>query len=123
MPGKTSRGDLTASCAAPPSSDIRLYLPERCDKAGIPEDHRQFLTQPQIALHSIRHQRRLGIGFERVSMDSGYGSEHPFLHALDRDGESFVAEVHCDQRVWTEAPHQQGVRPGKPLWPDEHLPK
>ena len=104
--------------------DIRLYLPEawcdnpeRCDKAGIPEDQRHFLTKPQIALQSIRHQRQLGIGFDRVSMDSGYGSDHPFLHALDRDGECFVAEVHCDQRIWTDAPwpHQQGARRGKTL--------
>ena len=28
-----------------------------------------------------------------------------------------MAEVHCDQHIWTEAPwpHQQGARPGKPL--------
>ena len=104
--------------------DIRLYLPEdwcdnpeRCAKAGIPEDQRRFLTKPQIALESIRHQRRLGIGFDRVGMDGGYGSDHPFLHALDRDGEIFVGEVHCDQHIWTEAPwpHQQGARPGKTL--------
>ena len=104
--------------------DIRLYLPEvgckdtqRCEKAGVPEVQREFLSKTGIALQSIRHQRKLGVSFDCVGMDSGYGSDHPFLHALDRDGENFVAEVHCDQHIWTEAPwpHQQGTRPGKPL--------
>ena len=96
--------------------DIRLYLPEswcddaqRCGKAKIPEDCRIFASKPEIALRSIRHQRETGIRFDVVSMDSGYGSDQPLLHALDRDGETFVAEVHCNQRIWTEAP-----------WPDRH---
>ena len=105
-------------------TDIRLYLPEawandptRCEKAGVPKDQRHFLSKPDIALQSIRHQRQLGIRFDCVSMDSGYGSDNGFLHALDEDGEDFVAEVHCNQRIWTEAPwpHQQGVRPSKLL--------
>lgn len=105
-------------------TDVRLYLPEswtddpeRCEKAGIPADERDFLTKPEIALKSVRHQRELGIRFDCVSMDSGYGSDHGFLHALDGDGETFVAEVHCDQRVWADAPwpHQQGARPSKRL--------
>lgn len=105
-------------------SDIRLYLPQswcdtpqRCEKAVIPEDQRQFHTKPALALQSIRHQRRLGVRFDVISTDSGYGSDTPFLHALDDDGETFVAEVHCDQRIWPQAPwpHQQGKRPGKTL--------
>jgi SRSO17 transposase len=105
-------------------TDIRLYLPKawcddpaRCEKAGIPEDQRHFLTKPQLAFQSIVHQRRLGVRFDVVSMDGGYGSDHAFLHSLDRAGETFVAEVHCDQLVWTEAPwpHRQGARPGKEL--------
>jgi len=104
--------------------DIRLYLPEvwckdsqRCEKAGVPEVQREFLSKTGIALQSIRHQRKLGVSFDCVGMDSGYGSDQGFLHALDRDGETFVAEVHCDQHIWTESPwpHQEGARPGKPL--------
>jgi SRSO17 transposase len=92
-------------------------MPARCEKAGIPEDQRHFLTKPALALQSIRHQRQLGIRFDCVSMDGGYGSDHGFLHALDGDGETLVAEVHCDQRVWTEAPwpYQQALRPSKHL--------
>jgi SRSO17 transposase len=104
--------------------DIRLYLPEawcqdeaRCKKARIPTTERHFRTKPELALESIRHQRTLGIRFDIVGMDSGYGSHHSLLHALDQDGENFIAEVHCDQRIWTENPwpHYQGTQGGKPL--------
>jgi SRSO17 transposase len=103
-------------------TDVRLYLPEvwtkdaaRCAKAGIPEDQRHFRTKSQILLESVRHQRSLGLRFDVVNMDSGYGSDNGLLHALDQDHETFVAEVHCDQHVWTAAPwhHQEGRR--KPL--------
>lgn len=105
-------------------SDIRLYLPadwcedaRRCEKVGIPEDERGFATKPRIALASIRHQREMGIRFDVVSVDSGYGSDPGFLHELDRDNETFVAEVHCNQTIWNEAPwpHHHGKRPGKTL--------
>lgn len=105
-------------------SDIRLYLPEswcadstRCEKVGIPEDQRQFATKTAIALESIRHQRQLGIRFQVVSMDSGYGSDGGFLHALDADNETFVAEIHSNQLIWKEAPwpHREGKRNRKPL--------
>lgn len=105
-------------------SDIRLYLPEawcnspaRCDKAHIPESERYFRSKPQILLESIRHQRQLGIRFDVVSLDSGYGSHHPLLHELDHDSETFVAEVHCDQHLWTQNPwpHDQSKRPGQTL--------
>jgi SRSO17 transposase len=39
-----------------------------------------------------------------VGVDGGYGKEPAFLRALDDLGETFVADVHCDQRVWTEPP-------------------
>lgn len=104
--------------------DTRLYLPEvwcddakRCEKAGVPDDAREFLTKPAIALQSVRHQRQLGIRFDSVSMDSGYGSDPELLHSLDSDGEIFVAEVHCNQRIWTEAPwpHRHSARGKAPL--------
>jgi len=48
-------------------------------------------------------------------MDSGYGSDPGLLHALDADGETFVAEVHSDAHIWTQAPwhHYESSRPGK----------
>jgi SRSO17 transposase len=127
--GKVENGQVAVctSLAAGQRStltDIRLYLPdewctdeERCRRAGIPVEELRFRTKPQIALESIRHQRALGIRFDVVGMDSGYGSDEAFLEALDEDGEIFVAEVHCDQRVWLEAPwhHTESKRPGQAL--------
>ena len=91
--------------------DIRLYLPaewtddpQRCEKAGIPEDQRHFRPKSQIALEIVQHQRELGVRFDVVSMDSGYGSQTPLLHDLDAIGEVFVAEVHRDAHVYFEAP-------------------
>jgi SRSO17 transposase len=127
--GKVENGQVAVStCLASGQTstltDIRLYLPEpwcddpaRCQKARIPENECHFRTKTALALESVRHQRALGIRFEVIGMDSGYGSDHGFLHELDRDGETFVGEVHCDQRIWTENPwpHYQSARPGKTL--------
>lgn len=105
-------------------TDIRLYLPKewtddpaRCEAAGIPPGDQVHRSKAEIALESVRHQRALGIRFDMVSMDSGYGSQPALLHGLDAAGEDFVAEVHCDQHLWTEQPwhHREGVRPGAVL--------
>lgn len=104
--------------------DIRLYLPtawtdnpDRCQKAGIPEDQRHFRSKADLALEIVLHQRTLGIRFDVVSMDSGYGSQTPLLHDLDTAGETFVAEVHCDQLIHLEAPWpgDEPRRGSKPL--------
>lgn len=127
--GKVDNGQVAvcASLACGQRStlvDMRLYLPEewaddpkRCDKAGIPQDQRRFRTKAQMAREIVAHQRRLGTGFEVVSMDSGYGSDAGLLRDLDADGETYVAEVHCDQRIWSEHPwpHREGTRPGRKL--------
>ncbi len=65
----------------------------------------------------MRHQRALGTRFDIVSMDSGYGSDAAFLRALQRDGETYVAEVHSNQLIWSESswPHRRAKRSGKPL--------
>lgn len=105
-------------------TDIRLYLPEqwcsdadRCEDAGIPLSEREFKTKSQIALESVTHQRQLGVRFDVVSMDSGYGSDGGLRHRLDESGEIYVAEVHRDARIWVDAPwsHDQGKRSGKRL--------
>ncbi|NTW68113.1 MAG: IS701 family transposase [Nitrospirae bacterium] len=97
-------GDITLT-------DERLYLPrewidapKRCERAGIPEDERVFRTKTQLALEMIRHARRQEIRFRWVGFDGGYGKEPWFLRALDRDGETWVADVHCDQLIYPEDP-------------------
>jgi SRSO17 transposase len=127
--GKVDNGQVAvcASLAAGQCStliDLRLYLPEawcqdqkRCDIAQIPEAERHFRTKSQLALEIVRHQRALGVRFDVISMDSGYGSDSGLLRQLDADGETYVAEVHCNEHIWEEHPwpHQEAKRGGKTL--------
>jgi SRSO17 transposase len=92
--------------------DMRLYLPRkpwiddpaRCERAGVPEAARAYKSKSEHALDIVRRARERGMRFEWVGVDAGYGKEPAFLRALDDAGEVFVADVHRDQRVWTEDP-------------------
>jgi SRSO17 transposase len=91
--------------------DTRLYLPQcwvddaaRCRAAGVPAAVRRMQTKPELALAMVRHQRRLGVRFAWVGMDGFYGKDPALLRALDRDGETFLADVHKDQLIFLEDP-------------------
>jgi SRSO17 transposase len=91
--------------------DMRLYLPQRwiddparCDLAEIPTEARRMRSKSALALEMVRAARARGVRFAWVGVDGGYGKEPGFLRALDDMGEIFVADVHSDQRVWTEPP-------------------
>lgn len=125
--GKVENGQVAvctslASGAHALLTDLRLYLPEawcedpaRCEEAGIPEAECRFRTKAQLALESLVHQHRLGVRFDVACMDSGFGSDGALRRGLDQAGITFVAEIHCDHRLWTEAPwpHDEGARPGR----------
>lgn len=101
--------------------DMRLYLPEawaadpkRCQKAHVPESEMVYRPKTDLALVSVSHLRSIGVGFDIVSADSGYGSQPSFLHGLDDLGETFVAEQHCNAQVWPEQPwHHREPKSGK----------
>jgi SRSO17 transposase len=91
--------------------DMRLYLPQRwiddparCDRAEIPPEARTMRAKSALALEMVRAARARGMRFSWVGVDGGYGKEPAFLRALDEMGETFVADVHATQRVWTEPP-------------------
>src|SRR3954462_733973 len=91
--------------------DMRLYLPQRwvddparCELAEIPTQARTMRSKTDLALELVRAARARGMRFGWVGVDGGYGKEPAFLRALDDMGEIFVADVHCDQRVWSEPP-------------------
>ena len=91
--------------------DVRLYLPkkwtgdpERCDKAGIPEDERTFRTKDKLALEIVAHARQNGLRFGWVGADGGYGKGPEFCLTLDRMGERFVVDLHTDFRVYLDVP-------------------
>ena len=91
--------------------DVRLYLskkwaedPERCDKAGIPEDERTFRTRDELALEIVGHARQNGLRFGWVGADGGYGKGPEFCLVLDRMGERFVVDLHTNFRVYLDVP-------------------
>ena len=100
----------------------RLYLPKewvdnprRCDEARVPENQRVLRTKAQLAREMVRDARNQGLGYRWVGIDGGYGKEAWLLRALNRDGETWVADVHCDQAVYLEDP--------EPVVPERRSPK
>ena len=108
--------------------NTRLYLPEvwindpeRCRKAGIPEEFIVYQKKSEQALDMINQARINGIRFNWVGVDGGYGKEPDFLRGLDSIDEIFVADVHKDQRIYLEDPKptipepksKQGRKPTK----------
>ena len=106
--------------------DERLYVPEtwtddpkRCELAGIPEEDQCFKTKVVLALEMVAHQRRIGLRFSWVGADGFYGNDPAFLRGLDALSEVFVADVHCDQRLFLDDPkptlkEKKGKRGRKP---------
>lgn len=98
--------------------DYRLYLPkswtddsERCLEAGIPEKYMVFKTKSEQALDMVAAKRAQGIRFSWVGADGGYGKEPEFLRGLDDMGETFVVDVHKDQRIYLEDPEPRRPEP------------
>jgi SRSO17 transposase len=87
------------------------YLPKdtwatdrnRCREAGIP-DEVTYRPKWQIALEQYHRAVPNGVRFAWLTFDEGYGSKPPFLQALDRMGQNYVAEVPTDLTVWTARP-------------------
>lgn len=91
--------------------DTRLYLPKawvddpaRCRKAGVPDADIVMRSKAEHALDMVHHARALGVRFQWVGMDAGYGKEPWLLRALDAAGETFVADVHKHQRIYLADP-------------------
>jgi SRSO17 transposase len=91
--------------------DGELYLPEttwhqdrdRCRRAGIPEDV-VYRPKWQIALQQYQRAVGNGLRFTWLTFDEGYGSKGPFLRALERLGQNYVAETPASFPVWTKRP-------------------
>jgi SRSO17 transposase len=90
--------------------DGELFLPEkwsadraRCRAAGI-ADEVVYRPKTEIALELYDRARAQGIHFEWLTFDEWYGAQPPFLRALDRRQQKFVAEVHKRFGAWIERP-------------------
>lgn len=91
--------------------DAELYLPQewikapqRCTAAGVPSERQVLKTKPALALELVQRARRNGVRFAWVAADGGYGQDRALLRALDDAGETFVIDVHRNQRIFLEEP-------------------
>jgi len=90
--------------------DSDLFVPEswandevRRQEVGIPEEvsHR---TKPQIALAQIQRALGNGVRVAAWTFDEHYGQSYEFLDAVDRLGQTYVAEVPCTFVGWVKEP-------------------
>lgn len=98
--------------------DARLYLPQewidapdRCRKAGIPEQFLTFKTKDEIALDMVRHARVNKCKFGWVCADAGYGKGLGFMKELHTTRETFMVDVHSVFHVY--------LKPVKPYLPEK----
>ena len=91
--------------------DCRLYLPRswaedrlRCQAAGVPDDFIEYQRKQDLALQIIIAARGRGLCYGWIGCDGFYGEDGSFLRYLDDMGETFVADVHRDQRIYLTDP-------------------
>jgi SRSO17 transposase len=103
--GALGRGDRVSLI------DARLYLPQewtqdprRCDEADVTKARQVHRTKIELALEIVRHAREIGVRFEWVGMDGGYGQSLELLEILDAQGETFLAEIHSDRHIYLNDP-------------------
>ena len=106
----------------------RLFLPEawaddpeRCKKAGIPDEAQQHQTKPQLALDMIDELDNLGAQWDWIGGDGLYGHCYEFTVGLDERDLFYVLDVHKDELIYEEEPqiavpprtHAHGPSPTK----------
>ena len=86
---------------------LRLFLPEawaadpdRCARAGVPEEHRRALAKTDLALAEIDRVLAAGARFGRVVADAGYGMSAAFRRGLSERGLAWAVGVPKVQNVY-----------------------
>ena len=108
------RGDFLAML------DSDLYLPQswiddrdrggtRCRDAHIP-DALGYRAKTDIALDQVRHALSMGVRFDFLTFDEGYGKNPAFLFGLEALGQCYVAEVPRNFRAWPSKPKYHSLR-------------
>ena len=92
-------------------TDYRLYLPKdwtkdesRLQRAGVPEDCRDYQSKHDQALDMIIHAKEQGLRFGWVGFDSLYGSKRELVNAVEDEGLKFVGDVNKTTKVWLNKP-------------------
>ena len=96
-----------ASGEVPVMVALRLFLPEswtseaaKLDRAGVPDDHRVYMTKPEIALAEVDRVRVAGARFGCVLADAGYGLSAPFRQGLSERGLAWAVGIPFKQKVY-----------------------
>lgn len=96
-----------ASGEVPVMLSLRLFLPEswtsddaRMAKAGVPQDHRQATTKPEIAIEEIDRIIAAGVRFGCVLADAGYGLSASFRQALSARRLCWAVGIPKHQKVY-----------------------
>lgn len=96
-----------ASGEVPIMVGLRLFLPEswisdaaRLDRAGVPQDRRDYRTKPEIALVEIDRIRAAGVRFGCVLADAGYGLSALFRQGLSERGLTWAVGIPYKQKVY-----------------------
>lgn len=91
--------------------DKRLYLPahwvddpERCRRAGIPDECIRFRTKAQLGLEMVLQAKTDLIPFDFVGMDAHYGEQPALLNELETNHIEYMADVPCSTRVFLQLP-------------------
>ncbi len=86
---------------------LRLFLPaewaedpDRCARAGVPEEHRRALAKTEIALEEIDRVMAAGACFGRVLADAGYGGSAAFRQGLSARGLTWAVGILKVQNVY-----------------------
>lgn len=90
--------------------DHRIFLPQSWDddagrrlEAGVPGDLRHR-PKWKIALEMLQRAHVNGVRLAWLTFDEGYGNNVQFLEALDRMGQTYVAEVSPSTHGWVTEP-------------------
>jgi len=91
--------------------DCRLYLPtswtedsERCDKAAIPEDQREYKTKIELAIESAQAVDDMCIKPDFYAVDALYGSSYKFMYELEKFNKPILGRVKSDAQVYLNKP-------------------
>lgn len=100
---------------------LRLFLPEewtrdpeRCRRAGVPEERLAYRTKGEIALEEIDRVLTAGVRFGCVLADAGYGSSAAFRHALSARKLLWVVGIPRIQKVYPPSVELLPPPPRKP---------
>jgi len=86
---------------------LKLFLPEawaadpeRCARAGVPEEHRRAVAKTDLALAEIDRVLAAGARFGRVVADAGYGISAAFRRGLSERGLIWAVGIPKVQNIY-----------------------